>query len=207
MSRIGNPSKSGQISVNQLRIRSISAKNSRVRHANRSMQGTRRCKHQCNETSGGCVNGSGSHDWMREGGSLRRHEKSVKKHPHCTPACTGYIWLPEADSNHRSTRSAGNEDEDDDEDVGEEAMRVDRAQLTRKYRVLVVMDPTRLLLKCPKPQEFTEWMHIDLDGGQRYLDDEALRGMIFLNRSRRPKDLRPLNDGEIPVALHEKVCD
>jgi hypothetical protein len=50
-------------------------------------------------------------------------------------------------------------------------------------------------------------MHIDLDGGQRYLDDEALRGMIFLNRSRRPKDLRPLNDGEIPVALHEKVCD
>jgi hypothetical protein len=67
------------------------------------------------------------------------------------------------------------------------------------------MDPTRSLFKCPKPQEFTEWIHVDLDGGKRYLDDEALSGMIFLDRSRRPKDLLPLKDGEIPVALHEKV--
>jgi hypothetical protein len=176
------------------------------------MQGTARCQHSCNETHGGCLNRSGSHEWNREGGSLKRHEKSSHKHVHCTPACAGYILLPQhgtaTGSNSAPTESAGNgiiedEDEDEDEDVG--AMQLDRLQLTRNYRVLFVMNPTRSLAKIPKPQQFAEWVHVDLDGGRRYLDDEALSGFIHLDRSRRAKDLLPLKDGEVPVALHESV--
>ena len=78
--------------------------------------------------------------------------------------------------------------------------------LARKYTVLVVMDPSRLLSRIPKPGEFSEWVHVDVLGGQRYLDDEALCGFVFLDQTRRPKDLVPLRTGELPLAMHEKVC-
>lgn len=197
----------------------------RIRQANRAMQGTRLCVHECNTSHGGCRGMNGSLQWKREGGSIRRHEKSWNKHPYCTTECVGRPWLPAKRPNSRRSTSAPSESAEDVNDYGgidgdgmdddgvdgagsieEEAMVLDQLHLTRTYNVLVVMDPSRLLPKVPRHQQYSEWSNVDVYGGQRLLDDHALRGLVFLDRSRRAKDLIPLQEGQIPLTLHEKVC-
>lgn len=51
------------------------------------------------------------------------------------------------------------------------------------------MDPTQSFSKCPKPQKFAKWLHVDLPSGQHHLNDKALHGMIFLDCSHHEKDL------------------
>lgn len=65
----------------------------RQRAPHRKLIGTERCSHSCPERL--CTNSKGTLEWAREGGSVRRHEKSTKRHPLCAEGCLGYTKLQE----------------------------------------------------------------------------------------------------------------
>ena len=54
-------------------------------------KGTEECGHTCPERN--CTNMKGSEKWEKEGHSVRRHERSKKRHPQCAADCPRYFKL------------------------------------------------------------------------------------------------------------------
>jgi hypothetical protein len=55
------------------------------------VKGITTCIHTCPDRN--CLNQAGSLEWLKEGSSINRHVKLVKKHPLCAPGCAGFEKL------------------------------------------------------------------------------------------------------------------